>query len=121
MARVEGTSRKERQKMTKSGDSITPSRSQDSLADDSSDKSDKGKEEAKEEGKQEAKQEEDKGLLNFDKLRMLYQFVSEIQRKQSGVYEMDEDVELNGLLEHVPRLSDEELFEQSLICEPRAK
>ncbi len=118
MARVEGTSRKERQKRSRSSDSLSTSKSQDSLGEESGEK---GKEEAKHETPITKLREDDRGLLNFDKLRMLYQFVSEIQRKQGAMYEFEEDVELSGLLEHIPLLSDEELFEQSLICEPRAK
>jgi RasGEF domain len=62
------------------------------------------------------------GLVSFNKLRMIYALIKEIQQYQLVPYhELPEDADLQRYFRSEFELqSESELFDQSLVCEPRA-
>ena len=62
-------------------------------------------------------------LINYDKFRLLYKTVSDImtKQKQMQMYSIIEDLEWIEYFQNIPHLSEEELFRQSYVCEPRKR
>ena len=56
-------------------------------------------------------------LLNFDKFRILYGLLKVIQNQQSVEYDIAEDFELENLFNSATQLSEESLYQESLLCE----